>query len=274
MLPTGEYPVRRASWHQQRASWHHQRVSTLAATDTEPYSAAGGPIGAVLCHGFTGMPGSMRPWAEALAAAGHTVSVPLLPGHGTRWQDANKSTWEQWYIELERALDAVRSTCQQTFVMGLSMGGTLVMRLAEQRGADIAGVVVVNGSLFTTRKDAKLLPLLKNIVPSLPPVGNDIKKPGVTEPAYKRVPVKAAWQLSKLWSVTNADLAKITQPLLVMTSRDDHVVEPENSARLMTASRSMDKRQIWLEDSFHVATLDNDLPIIIAESLAFMQAHS
>jgi carboxylesterase len=249
-------------------------VTTLAPADTAPFAATGGPIGAVLCHGFTGMPGSMRPWAEALAAAGHTVRVPLLPGHGTRWQDANETTWEQWYAELESAFDAVRAECTHTFVMGLSMGGTLVMRLAEQRGDEVAGLVVVNGSLFTTRKDVKLLPLLRRVLPSLPPVGNDIKKPGVTEPAYDRVPVRAAYQLSKLWSVTNADLARITQPLLVMTSRDDHVVEPENSERLMTVSGSTDKQQVWLEDSFHVATLDNDLPVIIEKSLGFMQAHA
>jgi carboxylesterase len=248
-------------------------VPTFALEAAEPFAKDGDETGIVLCHGFTGMPGSMRPWAEALAAAGHTVNVPLLPGHGTRWQDANQVSWEDWYAELERAVDAVRATCSRTFVMGLSMGGTLVLRLAEQRGDDIAGVVVVNASLFTTRKDAKLLPLLRRVVPSLPPVGNDIKKAGVTEPAYDRLPVKAAWQLSKLWALTNSDLARVTQPLLVMTSRDDHVVEPENSERLMAGSGSKDKQQIWLENSFHVATLDNDLPEIISASLAFIQAH-
>jgi carboxylesterase len=248
-------------------------VTTLAATDTEAYAAAGGPIGVVLCHGFTGMPGSMRPWGEALAAAGHAVRIPLLPGHGTRWQDANRVGWQDWYAELERAFDALRADCEQTFVMGLSMGGTLAMRLAEERGSDVAGLVVVNGSLFTTRKDAKLLPLIRYVIPSLPPVGNDISKAGVTEPAYDRVPVKAAYQLSRLWAVTNTDLSRISQPLLVMTSRQDHVVEVENSERLMTAATSADKRQIWLEDSFHVATLDNDLPLIISKSLAFIAAH-
>ncbi|HEX3825101.1 MAG TPA: alpha/beta fold hydrolase [Mycobacteriales bacterium] len=248
--------------------------TTSFGADALPYAADVGPIGAVLCHGFTGMPGSMRPWAEGLAAAGLTVRVPLLPGHGTRWQDANQVGWEDWYAELERAVDEVRARCRRTFVMGLSMGGTLVTRLAEQRGSDISGVVVVNGSLFTTRKDAKLLPLLRRVVPSLPPIGSDIKKAGVSEPAYDRLPVKAAWQLSKLWALTNADLASLTQPLLVMTSREDHVVEPENSERLMTGTGSNDKRQLWLEDSFHVATLDNDLPVIIDESLAFIQAHS
>jgi carboxylesterase len=241
--------------------------------EAEPYDAPGGPTGVVLCHGLTGMPGSLRAWGEQLAAGGLTVRIPRLPGHGTRWQDANRTSWLDWYAELERAFDDVRSRCDRAFVAGLSMGGTLVLRLAEQRGADVAGVVVVNPSLFTTRKDAKVLPLLRLFVPSMPPVGNDVKKPGVTEPAYDRLPVKAAYQLSRLWKVTVADLSRLTQPLLVITSRDDHVVEPVNSERLMRDAGSADKRQVVLEDSYHVATMDNDLPRIVSETLAFIDAH-
>ena len=246
----------------------------IAPADAEPYAADGGPVGIVLSHGFTGMPGSIRPWAEALAEAGHTVRVPLLPGHGTRWQDANRSSWQEWYDTLERAFDTVRAECTHAFVGGLSMGATLALRLAERRGPDVAGVVVVNPSLFTTRKDAKLLPLLRHVIPSLPPIGNDVKKADVVEPAYDRTPVKAAYQLSKLWQVTTADLAQLTQPLLVLTSRDDHVVETQNSARLLAEARTADKRQVWLEDSYHVATLDNDLPLIVAETLTFLKANS
>ena len=241
--------------------------------DAEPYSAAGGPVGAVLCHGLTGMPGSLRAWGEQLAGAGLSVRIPRLPGHGTTWQDANRTTWQDWYAELERTFDDVRSRCEKAFVMGLSMGGTLALRLAENRGVDVAGVVVVNPSLFTLRKDALLLPALRLLVPSMPPVGNDIKKPGVTEPAYDRLPVKAAYQLAQLWKVTNADLEKVSQPLLVLTSKDDHVVEPANSERLMAGAGTADKRQVILEDSFHVATMDNDLPRIVEETLAFVQAH-
>src|SRR3954468_17441690 len=122
----------------------------LMRPEAEPFAVDGAPVGVVVCHGFTGMPGSMRPWAEALAAAGLTVRLPRLPGHGTRWQDANKVGWQDWYDELERAFDDVRSRCEQTFLVGLSMGGTLSLRLAERRGDDVAGVVVVNPALFTT----------------------------------------------------------------------------------------------------------------------------
>src|SRR4051794_41910546 len=92
--------------------------------DAEPFAADGAPVGAVLCHGLTGMPGSMRPWAEALAAAGLTVRLPRLPGHGTRWQDANKVTWQDWLDEGGRALDEMRSRGGRAFVVGVSRGGT------------------------------------------------------------------------------------------------------------------------------------------------------
>src|SRR3954453_24113465 len=48
--------------------------------DAEPFAADGAPVGAVLCHGLTGMPGSMRPWAEQLAAAGRKGPLPRPPG--------------------------------------------------------------------------------------------------------------------------------------------------------------------------------------------------
>ncbi len=246
----------------------------FSPVDAAAYAKDGGPVGVVLCHGLTGMPGSLRPWAEALAAAGLTVRVPLLPGHGTRWQDANRVTWQDWYATLEGCVDEVRARCASTFVMGLSMGGTLTIRLAEERSNDLAGIVLVNPSLFTTRKDAKLLPLLRRFVPSLPPIASDIKKPGVVEPAYQKLPLGAAYQLAVLWKLANADLARITTPMLVLTSRHDHVVEPANSDRLIAGAGSTDKCHIWLEDSFHVATLDNDLPRIVEESLSFVHAHS
>src|SRR5690242_1719694 len=114
----------------ERATIDGRKESSMRA-EAEPFAADGVPVGAVLCHGLTGMPGSMRPWAEALAAAGMTVRLPRLPGHGTRWQDANKVSWQDWIDEVERALDDVRSRCEQAFVIGLSMGGTLALRVAE-----------------------------------------------------------------------------------------------------------------------------------------------
>ena len=241
----------------------------------EPFAADGGEVGVVLSHGFTGSPQSLRPWAEHLAAAGLTVRLPRLPGHGTRWQDLNDTRWPDWYGEVERAFDDLRGRCRTVFGMGLSMGGTLVLRLAEQRPAEVAGLVLVNPSLGTERKDVKYaLPLLHRVVPALAGIGSDIRKPGVTELAYGRTPLRAMHSVSRLWPLVVADLGRLTAPVLLYRSRVDHVVEPLSGRLLREGASSTEVTEVILEDSYHVATLDNDAPAIFAGSLEVVRTHT
>lgn len=247
---------------------------TVLLPGAEPLDLAGGPVGVLLSHGFTGCPQSIRGWAEHLHAAGLTVRAPLLPGHGTRWQDMNATTWDDWYGAVEQAFDDLRARCDQVFVMGLSMGGTLVLRLAEQRTTQVAGVVVVNASLATERKDAKLLPVLKYLIPAMPGIASDIKAAGATELAYPRLPLKAAHSLQQAWPVVRADLPRITAPVLAYRSRIDHVVEEVSGRALLAGLAAGTVEERILEDSYHVATLDNDAPTIFAGSLDFVRSHT
>jgi carboxylesterase len=238
----------------------------------EPYSVDAGPIGVVVSHGFTGTPASMRPWAEHLAAAGYSVRLPLLPGHGTRWQDANETGWADWYGAIEGAYDELAVRCEQVFAVGLSMGGTLVTRLAEQKGDAIAGLVLVNPSYATERFDARFAKYIKGIVKSRPAIGSDIKKPGVTELAYDRTPVGAFASLQEFWAIVLADLGRVTAPVLMYRSLEDHVVEALSSKLLLTRATSTDVREVVLTDSYHVATLDNDAPQIFDGSVEFIRS--
>jgi len=240
----------------------------------EPVDLPGGPVGALLCHGFTGTTQSMRPWAEHLAAAGLTVSAPRLPGHGTRWQDMNRTRFSDWYGELERSFDDLRARCEAVFVMGLSMGGTLSLRLAELRAGEVAGLVVVNASLASERKDVKLAPVIAKVLPSMPGIGSDIKKDGVEELAYDRIPLRALVSLQKAWKDVCADLHRITCPVLVYRSAVDHVVEPISGRVLLEGLAGGTVEERVLQDSYHVATLDNDAPAIFEGSLEFVRAHS
>jgi carboxylesterase len=238
----------------------------------EPFHADGGPVGVLVIHGFTGSPVSTRPWAEHLAAAGLTVTAPRLPGHGTRWQDLNLTRWPDWYAEVDRAFAALRDRCDHVFCMGLSIGGCLSLRLAEEHGDAVAGLVVVNPSLMTTDPRARFSGLLSKIVPATPGVVDDIRKPGVTEGGYPKLPMKAFHSLRQLWSVTVDDLPRVTQPLLVFRSAIDHVVEAANTELLLSRVTSADVEERVLPNSYHVATLDNDAAAIFEGSLAFVQS--
>ncbi|HSA52775.1 MAG TPA: alpha/beta fold hydrolase [Yinghuangia sp.] len=237
----------------------------------EPYHRDGGPIGFLLTHGFTGTPQSLRPWAEHLAAAGLSVSLPLLPGHGTRWQDMQLTTWQDWYAGVERAFDNLRTRCEQVFVGGLSMGGTLALRLAEQRGDEVAGLVLVNPSVHGDDPRLKALPVLKHLVPSMPGIGSDIRKEGAAELAYARMPLKPLHSLTKLWQLVQADLPQVTQPVLLFRSFRDHVVAPANSETVLARISSTDVTAELLSDSYHVATLDNDADRVFTGSLEFVR---
>ncbi|MFM7597507.1 MAG: alpha/beta hydrolase [Actinomycetota bacterium] len=236
----------------------------------EPLSVDGGATGILLIHGFTGSPKSMKPWGERMAAEGHAVRVPRLPGHGTRWQDMNLTRWEDWYAEADRSYLELAKSCERVFVCGLSMGGSLTLRLAEQYGDAIRGIVLVNPAVHSERPDRFLLPVLQAIVPAFPGISNDIKKPGQDEGAYDKIPLKAAHSLTKLWKLTKDDLPKVRNPLLLFRSEEDHVVEASNSRYILDHVSSSDKTEVVLRDSYHVATVDNDAETIIAGSIAFV----
>jgi carboxylesterase len=239
----------------------------------EPFSADGGRIGVLLSHGFTGSPASMTPWGRQLAELGYAVRVPRLPGHGTTWQDMNRTSWRQWYAELDAALTDLHGRCEKVVVAGLSMGGCLALRLAEQRPHDVAALVLVNPAVNVARFDIKLVPALQWVVPSMPGIGNDIKKAGMDEIGYDRTPLKALASQLKMWKDVRANLASVTQPLLYFRSDDDHVVDVTSKGIILDGVSSNVKEFVELKDSFHVATLDNDASLIFDRTAEFIRTN-
>ncbi|MDQ0931590.1 carboxylesterase [Streptomyces turgidiscabies] len=236
----------------------------------EPYRHEGGEVGVLLCHGFTGSPQSLRPWAEYLAERGLTVSLPLLPGHGTRWEDMQLTGWQDWYAEVDRELRALLERCTQVFVFGLSMGGALTLRLAARYGDRISGIVVVNPANKVHGLAAYALPVVRHLVPSVAGIVSDIKKEGGAEVGYPRVPLHAAHSMRTFYRLVDGELPQVTQPMLLLRSRADHVVPPADSARVLSRVSSTDVTEIVLEQSYHVATLDHDADRIFEESHAFV----
>ncbi|MEV5984087.1 alpha/beta fold hydrolase [Streptomyces sp. NPDC052051] len=236
----------------------------------EPYRHEGGEVGVLLCHGFTGSPQSLRPWAEYLATRGLTVSLPLLPGHGTRWEDMQITGWQDWYAEVDRELRALRDRCSRVFVCGLSMGGALALRLAARHGEAVSGVVVVNPGNKVHGLAARTLPVSRHFVRSTKGITSDIAKQGSEEVGYDRIPLHAAHSLRTFFQLVDGDLPQVTQPLLLLHSAQDHVVPPADSARVLSRVSSTDVTEVLLEQSYHVATLDHDADRIFDASYAFI----
>jgi carboxylesterase len=236
----------------------------------KPFSAAGTKIGCLVMQGFTGTVGSIRYYAQQLAAKGLSVEAPRLSGHGTRWQDVNSVSYEDWIRDAEQAYHSLAKRCDKVFVTGLSMGGTLILYLAEQH-PEIAGVIPINAPVFMTDKRVPFLPVLKHLIASTPAIASDIMEPGVVEPAYDRTPTAGAHEMVKMLAVTRNGLGRITQPLLVMRSAHDHVVPHECAPFIMEHIASKDKEMIVFQRSAHVVTMDYDKDGVVEAAWKFIQ---
>ncbi len=235
----------------------------------EPFSAAGGPHGALVVHGLTGNPSSMRPLAEALAAAGFAVEAPLLPGHGTSVEEMLTTNFTDWSAAAEEAYLELAGRTASMVIVGLSMGGTLAAWVTA-RNPGVAGLVAINGMF---EPPAPLfLELLRTSLEQgcdrLPAIGSDIAMPGVSEGAYEAAPIRPLISLMEATTELHDRLGQISCPVLIMTSREDHVVPPSSSDVLAGAVAGRVER-VPLERSYHVATLDFDRDLVEKRTVEF-----
>lgn len=230
-----------------------------------------GKVGVLLLHGFTGSPASMRPWAHYLNERGITVRVPLIPGHGTKWQDLNRVKWQSWPERAEQDLAALKRECEKVFIFGLSMGGANTLNVAARHSNGISGIVLVNPMIHITDPTIVFIDLIKHITLKRASVGDDIKKPGVTEWGYDALPLKGVAQLNRFLKATRANLSSVTSPTLLFHSVEDHVLPISNSDIIISEIGSEDKSRIELGNSYHVATLDYDAEKIFEDSFNFLK---
>ena len=238
----------------------------------EPYSAAGDGRGALVLHGFTGNPQSMRGLALALADAGLSVELLLLPGHGTDISDMLPTRWKDWSDAAEAAYTELAARCDSVVVVGLSMGGMLSVWLAEHH-PEIAAIAVVNP--LVAPPDGGTIALVESMIESdeevAPGIGSDIAMEGAVESAYPGLPLRAALSLFAAAAEVGRDLESVSCPVLVFTSLQDHVVDPVSSEVLVARAKGP-VEQVKLERSFHVATLDFDQDEIESRTVEFVTA--
>jgi carboxylesterase len=238
----------------------------------EPFAASGGSTGVLVLHGYTGSPQSVRPLAESLASSGCSVVLPLLPGHGTSVEDLLSTRWADWSSAAESSYGELAGRCDRVFVAGLSMGGTLAIWLAL-RHAEIAGVIVVNPLLDPPAESFRemLRAMLDSGAASLPAIKSDIAKEKVAESAYEATPIEPMLSMFEAVDEIAARLGELSCPVLLLSSRNDHVV-PSESGDLLVEKAAVPVERVWLERSFHVATLDYDAPVVEASAIEFVSA--
>lgn len=242
----------------------------ILAPEARPFRSDGKNVGVLLSHGFTSTVQSVRTLAEPIAAAGYSVRAPLLPGHGTTWQDLNRTTWPEWFTHLRHELVELNNHCEQVVVYGQSLGGALVLRLAQEFPELVDKIILLNPAVLLDHPLEGVLPILCRLVPALPGVAGDIADPHAAEIAYTKTPLKAVSSMLDLFAEVRRDLPLVHQPILHFRSAQDHVVPKSSGTYVASRVTSSTYVDVHLPNSYHVATLDLDAQTIVDRSLDFL----
>ena len=250
-----------------------QRMQIMSSA--EPFFYPGGPIGCVLVHGFTGTPKEMRLLGDYLHQQGHTVLGVRLTGHATELTDMMRSRAEDWLAAVEDGYHLLKPNCEKIFLVGLSMGG--VLSLVQASLLPVDGVVAMSTPYYFPIQWARRMPwlirLLSPFVHTMEKEKGSWFSPEMEEDHlhYPKNPVRSAYEVYRLLEIMQQGLPQITIPALVIHSKDDQEVMPENAEHIYHHLGSRQKDLVWVEKANHVITRDGDTQQVFEPIAAFLQ---
>lgn len=228
-------------------------------------------FGVSVFHGFTSTPASMRPLADALQGAGFTVDLPLLPGHGTSWEELASTPRAEILRAALASYDLLAARCSRVATVGLSMGGSLALHVAAHR--QVEAVSVINPGLRLAPLTGPKAWLLGRVRASVASIAGDIAKPDVVEEAYAQTPLRAVVQLDRIFAQVRRELPELGRrqtPVLLFRSSVDNVLPPSSADTLAKTLSADQLAVVELTRSQHVATLDHDAETIHEQLIEFL----
>lgn len=231
----------------------------------------------LLIHGFTGTPKEMRWMGEYLHQQGYTCLGVRLAGHATHPEDMIRSRWTDWTASVEDGYHLLCGVTDRIFLVGLSMGGALALLMSTR--LDVRGVVAMSTPSRLPADYPIWLLQLSSLFMKYRPKTNEEPGSGWFDKtayqghiAYAQNPVRSAAELKKLTLAMRAALPKVSVPVLLMHSKDEIYVLPENMeiicAGLVNAT---DKTKLYITGSGHVLTRDASREQVFKSTVEFIQ---
>lgn len=247
-------------------------MASTALKSPDPFFHEGGQTGILLIHGFTASPSEMSYLGAYLNERGLTVSAPLLPGHGTTPEDANRYRWQHWANHLTIAFAELQDRCSSIFIGGLSAGALLALYLAARLG-QINGVLTYAPAIKAYNKKLVLAPVIKYFRRTLPKPADIDMYPDVVYArwAYNVYPTSGVHELIRLQREVKSLLPAVKAPLLVIYSTADDTVKPEGIGLLLKKAGSSEKEVVALQNSGHIITLDQERDVVSNKSYEFIK---
>jgi len=238
----------------------------------EPFFMPGGKKGVLLIHGFTGLPAELLLMGEYLNRQGFTVLCVRLAGHGTTVEDMSHMTWADWMDSVRDGYALLSGFCEDISVIGHSMGGLFALLLSTEEM--ISHVVTLAAPIFIPEERglAALPPREACYGGYVPKARRRLQNvPKAANRTYRKMPLISIHELVDVIEKTKGDIERVTTPLLIMHSRDDHTAAPVSADYILSHVKGP-ARIVWLEHSGHLLPLACERDIVFEKAAAFLQS--
>ncbi len=196
----------------------------------------------LLLHPLAETPAMMFEFGKKLNKKNYTVSCPLMEGHGKTFLEVITSDFNKWYEGIKEEYVRLSET-KKVFVVGMSIGGTMAIKLAQEFCP--AGIATINAPIIG-------FDVVSDVFGFRQKAGNNEE---ITEKykEHREIYFKNVVELGQ-----TKNLEKITSPLFVLQGSLDAQRYKTSSHMLMTYSKSEVKQRKDYKKSHHLILMEAD----------------
>ena len=199
---------------------------------------------------------------EYLNKQGFTCLGIRLNGHATDPEDMRRSLWTDWTASVEDGFHLLSGSVDRIYLAGLSMGGVLSLLMSTR--LDVAGVIGISTPYHLPKDYPLWLMKLYSFFVKDSPKSKEMpgiswfdKEAFASHISYPKNPLSSAVQLKLLLNEMQNALPEIRKPVLLIHSKDDPYVLPDNMEQIFAGLvNASDKTKLYVTGSGHVVTRD------------------
>jgi len=227
---------------------------------------------ALLIHGFTSSPREFRGLSDYLARKGISSCAPLLPGHGTSPERLSIVKYYQLIESVEEHIDMLARDYDKIYLVGNSFGGNFAL-LCSNYSEKIKGVITLGTPIFFRRHRLNkylILPVLRRIKLFQKKPKRAIEFVSKKGWSYKVIPLRAAYEISKILELSKKELPSVTKPVFTMYVKNDSVVSEDSHKYILDNISSKKKTEFEIPESYHVFILDKYADLVNKKIFEFI----
>jgi carboxylesterase len=239
-------------FHREKSSKEEGSPELMDPRAADVLIQKGSKKAVLLVHGFSSCPWLFHKHIPLFEAAGYDVIAPRLPGHGISPEVFVKSSFTQYYNKVEECLLQYRLQYESFHVIGISMGGLLTLKLAEEYSEkpEAPDSIITLAAPYIL-KDPRLIAIrfLSWFKPILKGEWSTDRESdgGESWIGYEDLFIPQAYSLSIALVKVRSNLKKITLPHMLIHAREDKDV-PFESLWKIASSTSSKLQELWTPD--------------------------